>query len=334
MRIIEIIAEAGHHDTLKGIAEQHHVTDVWCGIPGSDGRQVLRMLVDDASRQAVIDALQGVLGSCENARILILPVEAVLPRPEPEGDVAEKPAGSSVQTTREELYEKIERGARLDSNFLLMVVLSTIVASIGLIENNVAVIVGAMVIAPLLGPNISLAFATSLGDNELIWMSLKTNLAGLSLALVMAVCVGWLWPMHLGASELLLRTDVGLDSVTLALASGAAAVLSITTSLPSALVGVMVAVALLPPTATLGMMLGGGQYGLALGAALLLAVNIVCVTLAAKLMFLFRGVKPRTWLEKRKARQSFSTYIVIWAVLLVILVVVILLRGQLPAVGA
>jgi uncharacterized hydrophobic protein (TIGR00341 family) len=329
MRIIEIIADAGHHDTLAGIAEQHGVTDVWCGLPGIDGRQVLRMLVDDKSRQDVLDAMQAVLGSDGNARIIIQPVDAVLPRPEQEQPPAEKV--SSTQTTREELYEKIERGARLDSNFLLMVALSTIVASIGLIENNVAVIVGAMVIAPMLGPNISLAFATSLGDNELIWKSLKTNLAGLSLALSMAFVIGWLWPMYLDGSELLLRTDVGMDSVTLALASGAAAVLSMTTSLASALVGVMVAVALLPPAATLGMMLGGGQHGLALGAGLLLAVNVVCVTLAAKLMFLFRGVKPRTWLEKRKARQSFTTYIVIWAVLLCILVVAIILRGQLQA---
>ena len=327
MRIIEIIADAGHHDTLAGIAEQHGVTDVWCGLPGIDGRQVLRMLVDDKSRQGVLDAMQAVLGSDGNARIIIQPVDAVLPRPEQEQPPAEKV--SSTQTTREELYEKIERGARLDSNFLLMVALSTIVASIGLIENNVAVIVGAMVIAPMLGPNISLAFATSLGDNELIWKSLKTNLAGLSLALSMAFVIGWLWPMYLDGSELLLRTDVGIDSVTLALASGAAAVLSMTTSLASALVGVMVAVALLPPAATLGMMLGGGQHGLALGAGLLLAVNVVCVTLAAKLMFLFRGVKPRTWLEKRKARQSFTTYIVIWVVLLCILVVAIILRGQL-----
>jgi uncharacterized hydrophobic protein (TIGR00341 family) len=289
------------------------------------------MLVDDASRQAVMDALQGVLASSENARILILPVEAVRPRPEQDQDADEARKGSSIQTTREELYDKIERGARLDSNFLLMVALSTIVASIGLIENNVAVIVGAMVIAPLLGPNISLAFATSLGDNELIWESLKTNLAGLLLALSMAFVIGWWWPMYLDGSELLLRTDVGLDSVTLALASGAAAVLSMTTSLASALVGVMVAVALLPPAATLGMMLGSGQYGLAFGAALLLAVNVVCVTLAAKLMFLFKGVKPRTWLEKRRARQSFTTYILIWVALLGILVTVIVLRGQLPA---
>lgn len=329
MRIIEIIADAGHHDTLAGIAEQHNVTDIWCGVSGIDGRQVLRMLVDDDSRQGVLDAFQAVLGSSDNARILILPVDAVLPRPEPEQPPAEKV--SSIQTTREELYGKIEGGARLDSNFLLMVALSTIVASIGLIENNVAVIVGAMVIAPMLGPYISLAFATSLGDNELIWKSLKTNLAGLTLALSMAFVIGWLWPMYLDGSELLLRTDVGLDSVTLALASGAAAVLSMTTSLASALVGVMVAVALLPPAATLGMMLGSGQYGLALGAALLLAVNVVCVTLSAKLMFLFKGVKPRTWLEKRKARQSFTTYVLIWIILLGVLVTVIILRGQLQA---
>jgi uncharacterized membrane protein len=95
----------------------------------------------------------------------------------------------------------------------------------------------------------------------------------------------------------------------------------------------MVAVALLPPTATLGMMLGGGQHGLAFGAGLLLAVNVVCVTLAAKLMFLLRGVKPRTWLEKRKARQSFSTYILIWVLLLGILVTVIMLRGHVLAGG-
>ena len=329
MRIIEIVADAGHHDTLAGIAEQHEVTDVWCGLPGADGRQVLRMLVDDESRQAVLDALQAVLGSSDNARILILPVDAVLPRPAQDQPEADK--GSSTQTTREELYDRIERGARLDSNFLLMVALSTIVASIGLIENNIAVVIGAMVIAPLLGPNISLAFATSLGDNGLIWKSLKTNVAGIGLALSMAIVIGRLWPMYLDSSELLLRTDVGLDSVTLALASGAAAVLSITTSLASTLVGVMVAVALLPPAATLGMMLGGGQYELATGAGLLLAVNVVCVTLAAKLMFLVRGVKPRTWLEKRRARQSFTTYILIWIILLAVLVAVIMLRGRLVA---
>ena len=98
MRIIEIIADAGHHDTLTGIAEQHNVTDIWCGVPGIDGRQVLRMLVDDKSRQEVVDALQAVLSGSESARILILPLDAVLPRPEQEQTPAEK--SSSIQTTR------------------------------------------------------------------------------------------------------------------------------------------------------------------------------------------------------------------------------------------
>ena len=84
------------------------------------------------------------------------------------------------------------------------------------------------------------------------------------------------------------------------------------------------------PAATLGMLLGSGQAGLAAGAGLLLAVNIVCINLSAKLMFLYRGVKPRTWLEKRKARQSNLTYTAIWIVTLLLLAMAILLRQQLP----
>ncbi|NIV31322.1 MAG: DUF389 domain-containing protein, partial [Anaerolineae bacterium] len=112
-----------------------------------------------------------------------------------------------------------------------------------------------------------------------------------------------------------------------------AAVLSLTTGLPTVLVGVMVAVALLPPTAALGLMLGSGQIDLAIGAGLLLAVNVVCVNLAAKVGFLVMGVKPRTWLEQRKARQSMTTYIGFWLVTLLILLAAIYLRTQILPAG-
>ena len=88
----------------------------------------------------------------------------------------------------------------------------------------------------------------------------------------------------------------------------------------------MVAVALLPPTATLGLMIGAGQHRLAMGAALLLAVNIVSVNLAAKIVFWVRGIKPRSWLEKQQANQSMVTYIVIWVLSLTLLLVVIFIR--------
>lgn len=329
MRVIEIVADAAHTDTLTGIAEQYGAIDVWWGAEVENGRRSLRMLAPDDKRQALLDALQNVLGTADNVRILVMPVDAVLPRSQTAEVEAARAQARAASATREELYDQIEKGARLDSNFLLLVVLSTIVAAIGLIENNVAVVVGAMVIAPLLGPNIALAFATSLGDKELFWRSLKTNAAGLTLALAMSLVIGLIWPVNVESRELMARTDVGLDSVALALASGAAAVLSLATGLSSALVGVMVAVALLPPTATLGMMLGSGQQTLAMGAALLLAVNVVCVILSAKVVFLARGVKPRTWLEKRKARQSQTLYFVIWMAMLGILVGAIYLRRSL-----
>lgn len=325
MRLIEIIADAGHSDTLRGIADQFEVNDYWWGAEAEDGRRSLRMLVDDQNRQAVMDALQTLLSADEHSRIVVLPVDAVVPRPLEEEEDGQR---RSQAATREELYGQIERGARLDSNFLLLTLLSTVVAAIGLVESNVAVVVGAMVIAPLLGPNIALAFATSLGDTELTTQALKSGLAGLGLAFLLSAVIGLLWPVDVTSGEIMSRTDVGLDSVTLALASGAAAVLSMSTGLSSALVGVMVAVALLPPTATLGLLLGAGHPMLASGAALLLAVNVICVILSAKLVFLAKGVKPRTWYEREKARQSTRLYTSVWLVLLFILLAIIYTRHQ------
>jgi uncharacterized hydrophobic protein (TIGR00341 family) len=257
-------------------------------------------------------------------RILLIPLEGALPRPTKEE--TEEVKRRAITLSREELYQEISSASEINSSFLYMVVLSTIVAAIGLLEDNLAVIIGAMVIAPLLGPNIALSFATALGDRDLAWSALKTNLTGLGLALIIAIPIGFFWPYSLDTAELISRTDVGVDGIVLALASGAAAVLSLASGWSVSLVGVMVAVALLPPTATLGLMLGAGQFQNALGAGLLLAVNVVCVNLSGKLVFLFKGIKPRTWLEKRKARQSLLTYVIFWFVVLIILIVVLQVR--------
>jgi uncharacterized hydrophobic protein (TIGR00341 family) len=326
MKIVEVTASKGHLDTVLSIAEQQEVRDHRLGAEDADGRQVLRLLVADEQTQMVLDALEGYLSGDPEARILVIPVEAALPRPSIDEEEAARRAARAMAITRQELYDDTERSARLDSTFLVLVFLSTIVAAIGLIEDNVAVVIGAMVIAPLLGPNIALALGTALGDTALMWRSLKTNLAGVSMTLVLSIIIALFLPINIESHELLARTDVGLDSVALALASGAAAALSLTTGLSSVLVGVMVAVALLPPAATFGLMLGSGQFTLATGAGLLLAVNVVCVNFSAKLVFLVKGIHPRTWWEKKKARQSMISYLAIWAVSLLILVGLIYLR--------
>lgn len=324
MKLVEVVAECGYLDTLSSLAEQHGVLDYWPGSATGE-RCSIRMLVADDNRQALLDALQNLLAGGEMARIVVLPVEAALPRPAGL-EAGDGKARKSTSATREELYSQIEKGARLDANFLILVFLSTVVAAIGLLEDNIAVLVGAMVIAPLLGPNLALSFATTLGDRDLLRQSFKTNLAGVSFTLLLSIGIGLLFPAERPGAEIVARTDIGLDGVLLALASGAAAVLSLTTGVASALVGVMVAVALLPPTATFGMLLATRQFELAMGAALLLAVNIVSVNVAANLVFLIKGVRPRTWIEKRKARQSVVWLGLFWIVSLAVLVGAVYMR--------
>lgn len=326
MKIIEVIADHGHLDTILGIAEQQSVVDHWQSSVAEDGRCAIRLLVSPDSRQAVLDSLQSALGGSESARIIVTPVEVSLPRVDEKND--DDKLKHKTALSREELYNTVSQSSKLDGRFLLLVFLSTVVVMVGLLEDNVAVVIGAMVIAPFLGPNIALALGSSLGDNKLIWQALKTNISGMTLTLLLCIALGWWWPYESSSHELLARTNVGLGSIALALASGAAAVLSMTTGLSSVLVGVMVAVALLPPAATLGFMIGSGHYDLATGAGLLLAVNVVSVNLAAKLGFLFLGIKPRSWLDQQRARQSVTSYIVFWMISLLALGSLIYLRGQ------
>lgn len=324
MRIIEVITDQGHVDTLRGIAAQQEIIDIWVGHTDEDGRCSTRLLVPPEKQQVILDALQAVIKASENTRILVLPVDVTLPRIEENNEEEEKK--KSVTRSREELYQQIAAGAKSDSNFVYMVLMSTIVTAIGLLEDNVAVVIGGMVIAPLLGPNVALAFATTLGEGKLLWSALKSNISGTSIALALSFSIALIWPLNFDSHELMARTDVGMDGVVLAFVSGAAAVLSLTSGLSSALVGVMVAVAILPPTATVGLMLGAGQFQHALGAALLLAVNIVCVNLASNIVFLLKGIKPRTWYEKKKAKQSMIVFVLFWIVVLIILVVAVKVR--------
>ena len=321
MKIIEVVVDGRYIDSIKNAAEKNDASDFWVVPSEAQERKVIRILVKPEQRQKTMDALQGILSTSLSARVVVIPVEATLPREEESEKETEKVI--AAETTREELYNSIGKNARLNRTYLLLIFLSTIVVAIGLLKDNVAVVIGAMVIAPLLGPNLAMALGTALGDTELMWKSFKTGLAGMGLALALSIFIGILWPLNVESRELLARTYVGLDSAVLALASGAAAVLSLTSGIPSILVGVMVAVALLPPTATLGLMLGAGQTDLAYGAGFLLAVNIVAVNLSAKLGFLIQGIKPRTWLEKEKAKQSMTSYIIIWVITLITLLVVI-----------
>lgn len=192
---------AGNNSFLYGITHRrlYKAQDFRLGVPGEDGLQPMHLLVAD---EPVLDALQTILGAQPSARILVMGIEASLPKPEEEI----RAGRDAVTAARESLYEGVSRNARLDSNFFLLVFLSTVVAAVGLIEGNVAVLIGAMVIAPLLGPNLALSLGTALGDMDLVKKATMTLLAGIVLAVSLSAALG----LMLGQGQFQLAAGAGL----------------------------------------------------------------------------------------------------------------------------
>lgn len=313
LKMLQVIAPVATEASLRNLANREDVVSFHKQCDIEDDHAVFHMLTTASTRQQVIDDLQELLKTSPKFRINIMPVDTTVPSI----DVA------SASDTREELNAKMARGANLDFNYLLLTFLSTLVAMIGLLQDNIAVVIGAMVIAPFLGPNLAFAFGTSLGKRPLMFYAFRTGTAGVGLAVLLSAVFGWFWGVVPESGELLSRTNIGLDGVALAVASGVAGVLSLTSGLSMTLVGVMVAVAILPPAATFGFMLGAEEWKMAYGSFLLLSVNIVCVNLSGLMVFLAKGIKPRRWFERKMAKPYVLGGIVVWSFLLILLLIAI-----------
>jgi uncharacterized hydrophobic protein (TIGR00341 family) len=266
--------------------------------------------------EEVMDCFEQQFAHSEGFRMIVFPVEATVPRiVEPVEDATtETKADKAARVSREVLYSTIVDSTKNNRTYVMMVVLSTVVASIGLLNNNVAVIIGAMVIAPFLGPNVALALATCLADKELGSNALKTFGSGILIVLALTICAGYLLPVDSAVPEIAARTEPSFYDIVLALASGAAGVLAFTTGASTSVIGVMVAVALLPPLATFGLLLGNGDVGLSFGALLLFLANVICVNLAGVATFIFQGVTPRVWWEADIAQKASKKALTIWAI--------------------
>lgn len=288
----------------------------------------LQVFIPADECEPILDAMEAKLSGVDGFRIIIIPVEAVIPRPLDKEEREKKIIlNDSPRVAREELYSDILNTIDLNWVYLALVVLSTFVAAVGLIKDSVAVIIGAMVIAPLLGPNVGLALATSLADLKLGLRAALTLATGLVTAMILAILMGVFLDFDPTTSEIAMRTQVSYGDLVVALASGSVGVLAFTTALPTMLVGVMVAVALLPPLVTTGLLLGGGHFEGALSAALLLLTNLICVNLAGVITFYIQGVRPLTWWDAEKAKKATLKALLIWLILFAILIVLITLSN-------
>jgi len=210
----------------------------------------------------------------------------------------------------------------MNRNFIIMVVLSSVVAGIGILSESIPVLVGAMVIAPLLGPNIALAFGTVLGDVKLVRKSAVTGGISTAIALGIAFAWGMFYSVELGNLHVV---GIRLSDIVLAFVSGAAGAITILRGGSASLVGVMVAVALLPPLMRAGLFAGGGHWTQSMHAFLVFLANTICVNLAGILTFILAGITPKYWWEEKKARSYSRKAMMVWTILLLVMVAVVIL---------
>lgn len=225
-----------------------------------------------------------------------------------------------ARISREEVIEEVNDSLRTSQIHYTLVLLSTIVATGGMLRDSPAIVIGAMVIAPLIGPNIALSLGTTLADFQLIRRAITINFLGLTMALVVATVSGFLLPVDVSINEIASRTEVNFGDIALAFAAGIAGVLSVTRGVSTALIGVMVAVALLPPLVAVGLCIGSGELTAAFGAGLLTMTNVVAINLAGIITFLVQGLRPTAWNERKKARRTKIIAVTLWLTVLAILV--------------
>ena len=190
-------------------------------------------------------------------------------------------------------------------SFHFMLMLSAIISTLGLLANSVAIIIGAMIIAPLMGPIIGMAYSVAMGNRKLLRRSSFTLFKGV----ILTVIASWLTASLIGLetveSEILSRTNPTLLDFGIAMAAGLAGAFTQTRrSIADAIPGVAIAVALVPPLSVIGIGLGLGERAIATGAFLLFSTNLICIIFFGSLVFLFQSYGN---LERAKKGLAMST---------------------------
>jgi uncharacterized hydrophobic protein (TIGR00271 family) len=238
-----------------------------------------------------------------------------LPIDETARQLVEKPLPLFSHASEEEyrdLFVSLRENATLSSPFLVLMVLSVLLALTGLYANSAPVIIGAMILAPLMSPIISLAMGLARTESTLIRNSLRTLGIGIGSGLFCAIAVAWLMPLENLTTEMQARLSPTLLDLSVAVISGVAgAYAHAKEEVAKSLAGVAIAVALVPPLSVAGIGVGWADWSMARGAFLLFTTNLVGISLAASATFLVLGFAPFTL-----ARKGLAVSLLMMAVII------------------
>ena len=223
------------------------------------------------------------------------------------------------------VYEEIKKSAKGDFDFFVLTVFSAIIITLGLVVNSSAVVIGGMLLAPLVWPILSLSLAIIKGRSKLFQESSFTLLKSTLIIFLIAIVLGLMSPTYaLKGSEFLSRTSPTIFELFIALAAGfMGAFVIVYPKIGAAIAGVVIAAALVPPVAVMGVAVARGNLGLAGGAFLLYLTNLIAVTFSSSILFLlakFKGPSTEEGQEKRKSNIRWATvFLIIMAIPLLLI---------------
>lgn len=297
MRQLQVTVPEKFRDKAEEILEQHS-SDITSSKVEKDDRKAVEFTVSSESED--IDELTEELKSIEDLEsgelsIRVLEQESLIEK-------GQKTKGGSSRLSQEELYSKAQESAEFTNPQWGLIAVSAAIAAYGLALDNIIVVIGAMMLAPLLSPIVSAALSLVVGDRELMKRSFLHG--GISLVLGVLIAYLAVLPFPVGLNPTLeLIVSSSVVSVLLSLLVGTAAALTFTTGLRDQIAGVAVAIALVPPIASVGVGLKMGDLFFAAHAATIAAINVLAVLISGYATFRLLGVAPSSYYREREAEK-------------------------------
>ena len=231
-----------------------------------------------------------------------------------EEEYAEESEHGGDRISREELQTKADDLASGLGTYVLMTVISAVIATAGLLLDSPATVVGSMVIAPLIGPAMSAAVGTVVDDEDTFRRGVRMQVLGVVVAIAAATLFAFavrslalvppgLDPLEL--AEVAERLAPNVLVLVVAIGAGIAGIVSLMTGVSATLVGVMIAVALIPPAAAVGIGIAFAIPRLVLGSGVIVAVNVLSINLSALVVLWYEGYRPQRWFREDDARAAF-----------------------------
>ncbi|MBX0348966.1 MULTISPECIES: TIGR00341 family protein [Haloarcula] len=313
MRLVHLSVPTGKREAALGVLDDEGIDYVVSDETSNrDIAAVVSFPLPTNALEPVLEALREV-GIDDDAYTVVVDANTVISRQFEalEDRFAEEEDEDRI--AREELTSKANDLAPSLPTYAIMTVISAVIATAGLLLDSPAVVVGSMVIAPLIGPAMTANVGTVVDDQELFVRGVKLQAVGLLLAIVSATVfavfvrtANVIPPLAEVTSVGQIRERVAPDflSLVVALGAGAAGVISLTSGVSTALVGVMIAVALIPPAATVGIGIAWGEPLVSLGSGVLLLVNVLSINLAVLVGLWYQGYRPEHWFREGNARSA------------------------------